>query len=89
MDTQRAIIFQGGGGLGAYEAGVTKALYDKLSELENDRNRPLFSVYHLFQLSTFSIASTHNRSFHQSNSFPRQIRNLSQFLLILSPPQLA
>ena len=27
-DTQRALVLQGGGALGAYEAGVFKALYD-------------------------------------------------------------
>jgi len=42
-NTQRAIIFQGGGGLGAYEAGVIKAIYDKLSS-ENDKNKPLFDI---------------------------------------------
>ncbi len=31
---QRALIFQGGGALGAYEAGVYRTLYDKFLERE-------------------------------------------------------
>ncbi|AIF83553.1 putative esterase of the alpha-beta hydrolase superfamily [Candidatus Nitrososphaera evergladensis SR1] len=34
---QRALILQGGGALGAYEAGVFKALSERLSPLEDDR----------------------------------------------------
>jgi predicted acylesterase/phospholipase RssA len=30
--THRALVFQGGGALGAYEAGMYKALYAKLNE---------------------------------------------------------
>src|SRR5918912_1761400 len=44
---QRVIIFQGGGALGAYEAGVFEVLYDKLTEkdLESGNNdRPLFDI---------------------------------------------
>jgi predicted acylesterase/phospholipase RssA len=45
---QRALVLQGGGALGAYEAGVIKALAKKLTE-EDDRNgyggaRPLFDI---------------------------------------------
>ena len=29
---QRALVLQGGGALGAYEAGVIRTLYEKLSE---------------------------------------------------------
>ncbi|AIC14361.1 patatin-like phospholipase family protein [Nitrososphaera viennensis] len=36
---QRALILQGGGALGAYEAGVFKALSEKLSPLDDDSNR--------------------------------------------------
>ena len=49
---QRAIIFQGGGALGAYEAGVFKVLYERLREEDKERahkdtryeNRPLFDI---------------------------------------------
>lgn len=49
---QRAIIFQGGAALGAYEAGVYQALVEKLIEYDEDRSkkgllterRPLFDI---------------------------------------------
>jgi len=49
---QRAVIFQGGVALGAYEAGVFRALVKKLSEQEQDKSgegfekqkRPLFDI---------------------------------------------
>jgi NTE family protein len=45
---QRALVFQGGGSLGAYEAGVFKALCEVLVEKDNKieakKNRPLFDV---------------------------------------------
>lgn len=37
---QRALVLQGGGALGAYEAGVFKALYDKMFE----QGKPLFDI---------------------------------------------
>jgi len=45
---QRALVFQGGGSLGAYEAGVFKALCDVLvakdNKIKEKKNRPLFDV---------------------------------------------
>ena len=44
---QRALVLQGGGALGAYEAGVLKALYEKISEKdknEGKEGRPLFDI---------------------------------------------
>jgi predicted acylesterase/phospholipase RssA len=45
---QRALIFQGGGALGAYELGVYRALCEKLIEKDktsgNRKNRPLFDI---------------------------------------------
>jgi len=37
---QRALVFQGGGSLGAYEAGVFQAVYEKLTE----KDKPLFDI---------------------------------------------
>ena len=45
--TQRALVLQGGGALGAYEAGAFRALYDSISEndgLKSDSNTPLFDI---------------------------------------------
>ena len=46
-DFQRALVFQGGGSLGAYEAGAYKALYELLSERDNKigrQEKPLFDI---------------------------------------------
>ena len=36
---QRALVLQGGGALGAYEAGVIRTLYEKLSEKDKQKWR--------------------------------------------------
>jgi NTE family protein len=45
---QRALVFQGGGSLGAYEAGVFSALCDRLikedDKTEGRKNRPVFDI---------------------------------------------
>ena len=43
----RALIFQGGGSLGAYEAGAYKAIYEDLSayfRTEGRENEPIFHI---------------------------------------------
>jgi predicted acylesterase/phospholipase RssA len=43
----RALVLQGGGALGAYEAGVFKALFERITkddELTGQKNRPLFDI---------------------------------------------
>jgi NTE family protein len=41
---QRALIFQGGGALGAYEAGVYRVLYDWISRHIENSNKNIFDV---------------------------------------------
>ncbi len=45
---QRALVFQGGGSLGAYEAGVFQALYENITKedekKEEEIDRPLFDI---------------------------------------------
>jgi NTE family protein len=46
-ELHRALIFQGGGSLGAYEAGVFKALYEKIllnDEKNSKKDKPLFDI---------------------------------------------
>jgi NTE family protein len=33
LDGQRALVLQGGGSLGAYEAGAYQALYERISKI--------------------------------------------------------
>jgi NTE family protein len=35
--TQRALVLQGGGSLGAYEAGVYQALYERLTKVDREK----------------------------------------------------
>ena len=43
---QRALVFQGGGALGAYQAGVFKSLYEKIkrNQTEESNDLPLFDI---------------------------------------------
>jgi NTE family protein len=47
---QRALVFQGGGSLGAYEAGVYQALYEKITKIDKENEtkdslrRPVFDI---------------------------------------------
>lgn len=45
---QRALVLQGGGALGAYQAGVFKSLYEKINVIQNDdankNHIPLFDI---------------------------------------------
>jgi NTE family protein len=46
-DKQRALILQGGGALGAYEAGAFKELSEKIPEIDaenQEAGRPLFDI---------------------------------------------
>jgi len=36
-DSQRALVLQGGGSLGAYEAGAYEALYEKITEMDKEK----------------------------------------------------
>ena len=47
IDFQRALVFQGGGSLGAYEAGAYKAFYELASERDKNigrKDKPLFDI---------------------------------------------
>jgi NTE family protein len=36
-DSQRALVLQGGGSLGAYEAGAYQALYEKITKIDREK----------------------------------------------------
>lgn len=47
QDSQRALVLQGGGSLGAYEAGVYQALFERVTKKDREkgiRDRPLFDI---------------------------------------------
>ena len=41
---QRALVFQGGGALGAYDAGVFQAIYEKIKATSSNSGRSVFDV---------------------------------------------
>jgi NTE family protein len=47
QDSQRALVLQGGGSLGAYEAGAYQALYERITKKDRDkgkRDRPVLDI---------------------------------------------
>ena len=44
LQTQRALVLQGGGALGAYEAGAFKAIYDYLVKENGESPKSLFDI---------------------------------------------
>lgn len=47
QESQRALVLQGGGSLGAYEAGVYQALYERLTKRDTERgirDRPVLDI---------------------------------------------
>jgi NTE family protein len=46
-DFQRTLVFQGGGSLGAYEAGAYKAIYELLSERDKKTGRVKKPLFHI------------------------------------------
>jgi len=47
QDSQRALVLQGGGSLGAYEAGVYQALYERITKIDREkgiRDKPFLDI---------------------------------------------
>jgi NTE family protein len=47
-DSQRALVLQGGGSLGAYEAGAYQALYEKITKMdkeEGETDKPFLGAW--------------------------------------------
>ena len=47
QDSQRALVLQGGGSLGAYEAGAYQALYERVTKKDREkglRDRPVLDI---------------------------------------------
>ena len=47
QDNQRALVLQGGGSLGAYEAGVYQALYERITKTDiekGEKGKPFLNI---------------------------------------------
>ena len=81
-ETQRALIFQGGGALGAYEVGVFKALYDKFFR----PNEPLFDVVVGASIGAVNACILVNHVVQNNNSWEKSWDILYRFWDDLSTP---
>src|SRR5436309_675934 len=80
--TQRALVLQGGGALGAYEAGVFKALYEKLYR----SNEPLFDIVAGTSIGAVNSCILVNYVVQNRNSWENSWNTLYQFWNELKTP---
>jgi NTE family protein len=81
-NTQRALILQGGGALGAYEAGVFKVLYDKLYE----PGKALFDIVAGTSIGALNAAILVSHVIRNNNSWENADRTLLDFWQSLGSP---
>jgi NTE family protein len=79
---QRALILQGGGALGAYEVGVIKALYEKLTE-EDSKNgyndKPLFDIIAGTSIGAINGAILVSQVLENNEDWKKSIEKLEEF----------
>lgn len=74
---QRALVFQGGGALGAYDAGVFQALYDSFDT--KDTNDPLFHIVAGTSSGAMNAAILVSHVIHNNNSWEGSVDKLNGF----------
>jgi NTE family protein len=85
---QRALVLQGGGALGAYQAGVFKALYEKMKENQNNDSN---DHHHLFDVITGTSMGAINGAilvsyFLENKTWEGSAERLESFWKYLSIP---
>jgi NTE family protein len=71
-DEQRVLILQGGGALGAYDAGVVKALVDELSQInkgQTKKDKPLFNIVAGTSSGAINAAILVSEYIHNNNNW--------------------
>jgi NTE family protein len=90
--TQRALIFQGGGALGAYEAGVFKEIYNKVKrndeERSNKKQNNLFNIVAGTSIGAINAAVLVGH-YLKNNSWEGSSEKLIEFWKGLMSPTLA
>ena len=79
---QRALILQGGGALGAYEVGVIKALYEKLTDedVKNGyNNKPLFDIIAGTSIGAINGAILVSQVLENNGDWKKSIEKLEEF----------
>jgi NTE family protein len=80
--TQRALVLQGGGALGAYEVGVIRALWEKLTEEDNEhgyRGKPLFDVIAGTSIGAINGAILISQVLKNEGDWKKSIEKLEEF----------
>ena len=80
--TQRALVLQGGGALGAYEVGAIKSLYKILSkedEINHRQGRPLFDVVAGTSIGAMNAAILVSNVVVRNKSWEDSIKELESF----------
>jgi NTE family protein len=83
---QRALVLQGGGALGAYQAGVFKSLYQKLrNEVDKDNDEKLFDIIAGTSIGAINGAILVSH-FLENKSWEGSAEKLESFWKFLSTP---
>jgi len=78
--TQRALVLQGGGALGAYDAGVFQALYDSFEEEDGrSTDKPLFNIVAGTSSGAMNAAILVSHVIHNNNSWRGSVEKLNGF----------
>ena len=60
-NTQRLLVLQGGGSLGAYEAGAFRAFYEKITQLDKEKgfkDKPFLDIIAGTSIGAINAADT-------------------------------
>jgi len=82
---QKAFVLQGGGALGAYEAGVYKALYDRFIK---PRNQP-FDIFAGVSIGAVNASILVSHALQNNNRWDESVENLYRFWDDISRPKIS
>ena len=80
---QRALVLQGGGSLGGYEAGVVSVLYHWIrKDMKDKNNENIFDVIAGTSIGAInaSILSSHSKKISSWNKSPKQLLKFWEYL---------
>jgi NTE family protein len=77
--TQRALVLQGGGALGAYEVGVLKVLCDKLIEGNGRKEGPLFDIIAGTSIGAMNAAVLVSNIVNRDKTWEEAVQQLENF----------
>ncbi|MGB8033193.1 MAG: patatin-like phospholipase family protein, partial [Nitrososphaeraceae archaeon] len=80
-ETQRALVLQGGGALGAYEVGVLKVLCDKLIEGKGNGKKegPLFDIIAGTSIGAMNAAVLVSNIVNRNKTWEEAVQELENF----------